>query len=113
MKATVVQSAALFVGGSRAPTFVRQTVAASAARSRVVLLIGILLALGVRLAYVWHCNLAYDEYQHMHAAYLVAQGQTPFVAEQLVRAHRVDDELGHFMSGKPVLQHAAKVLNVL
>lgn len=35
--------------------------------------------IALRLAYAHHCNLAYDEYQHMHIVYLVAQGQTPFV----------------------------------
>jgi len=37
------------------------------------------LALGLRLAYANHGGLAYDEYEHMHAAYLVAHGATPFV----------------------------------
>ncbi len=36
-------------------------------------------AVGLCIVCVRHAVLAYDEYQHMHAAYLVARGQTPFV----------------------------------
>ena len=37
-----------------------------------------LIAVVLRVLYVERGNLIYDEYQHMHAAYLLSQGLTPF-----------------------------------
>jgi len=49
-------------------------------RTLAVLLVALVLAGGLlRLVFITHCDLSYDEYQHMHSAYLVSQGQTPFV----------------------------------